>query len=115
MNEALPKTWICRHGFVKSRQVLVLIWLMFASNLLTWSYRETLLSTLIPIYYERSIDTLEDVDNSDLPLLVPKATVVHRLLATDPRQIAKRILKKSEFYPFNGTAPAWVSQRYLFH
>ena len=87
---------------------------MFASNLLIWSYKSTLLSTLIPIYYENPINTLEDADNSDLPLLVPRSTVLQRLLATDPRPTAKRIFKKSVLFSFNGTPPAWVSEKYVF-
>ena len=114
MDETFPKKWINRRGFVQSRKVLILIWLMFASNLLIWSYKSTLLSTLIPIYYENPINTLEDVDNSDLPLLVPRSTVLHRLLATDPRPTVKRIFRKSVLFSFNGTPPAWVYKKYVF-
>ena len=114
MDETFPQKWINRRGFVQSRKVLILIWLMFASNLLNWSYKSTLLSTLIPIYYENPINTLEDADNSDLPLLVPRSTVLQRLLATDPRPTAKRIFKKSVLFSFNGTPPAWVSEKYVF-
>ena len=114
MDETFPKKWINRQGFVQSRKVLILIWLMFASNLLIWSYKSTLLSTLIPIYYENPINTLEDVDSSDLPVTVPKNTVVHWLLATDPRPAAKSIFKKSVLFSFNGTNPAWITKRYVF-
>ena len=86
---------------------------MFASNLLTLSYKSTLLPTLIQINYENSINTLEDVANSDLPVLVPKSTVVHWLLATDPRPTAKRIFRKIELFSFNGTTPARIKKRYV--
>ena len=114
MDETFPQKWINRRGFVQSRKVLILIWLMFASNLLNWSYKSTLLSTLIPIYYENPINTLEDADNSDLPLLVPRSTVLQRLLATDPRPTAKRVFRKSVLYSYHGITPDWVMKRYLF-
>ena len=85
---------------------------MFASNLLLWSYKSTLLSTLITIYYENPINTLEDVDRSGLPVMVPNNTVLHWLIATDPRPTTKSIFKKSVLYPFNGTNPAWTTKRY---
>ena len=113
IDETFPDKWINRQGFVKTRKVLILMWLMFASNLLIWSYKSTLLSTLIPIYYENPINTLEDVDNSDLPVMVPKSTVVHWLLATDPRPTAKRIFRKSVLFSYNGITPDWVLKRYF--
>ena len=71
-------------------------------------YRSTLLSTLIPIRYEKTIDTLEDLDASGLPLLVPNNTAPHWLIKTDPRPVAKIIFSKSTLYPFNGTIPEWT-------
>ena len=112
INETFPKKWINRLGFVYSRKLLILMWLMFASNLLLWSYKSTLLSTLITINYENPINTLEDVDRSGLPVMVAKNTVLHWLIATDPRPTTKSILKKSVVYPFNGTTPAWTNKRY---
>ena len=106
-----PNKWINRGGFVFSRKLLILMWLMLASNLLLWSYKSTLLSTLILIYYENPINTLEDVDGSGLPVLIPKNSAPHWLMATDPRLTVKRIYRKSVLYPFNGTLPAWFGKR----
>ena len=84
---------------------------MFASSILQWGYKSTLFSTLVPIFYEDTLETLADVANSDLPLLVPKNTAPHWLIGTDPRPAAKKILAKTIVYPFNGTAPDWVYKR----
>ena len=113
MDETLPQKWINRQGFGLSQKILILIWLMLASNILTWSYKSTLLSTLISISYENPIDTLSDVDRSDVPVMVPKSTVVHWLLATDPRATAKRIFNKAELYAYNGTRPLWLDKRFM--
>ena len=84
---------------------------MFGSILLL-GYKSTLLATLIPINYEKPINTVDDLANSDLPLLVAEKTAQPWLLATDPREAVKRIFRKSVLYPFNGTVPAWVRNRY---
>ena len=78
------------------------MWLMMASFLLLASYRGTLLSTLVPIYYGKPINTLEEVESSGLPILVAKNTAPHWLMATDPRPTLKKIFKKATLYPFAG-------------
>ena len=89
------------------------MWLMLTSNLLIWSYKGTLLSTLVPIYYESQINTLEEVDRSGLPVLISKNNVIHWLVETDPRATIKNIWKKRILYPFSGgKVPDWVTQRY---
>ena len=87
---------------------------MFAGSLLLCGYKSTLLSTLIPIYYEGTVETLIDVSNSDLPLTVPKNTAVHWLIGTDPRSAAKPIRGKLVLFPFNGLPPPWVNKRLFY-
>ena len=65
-------------------------------------YKSTLLSTLIPVRYERTINTLYDLDQSGLPLAIPKSTTIHHAIANDPRQIMKRIYNNSIIYVFAG-------------
>jgi hypothetical protein len=69
--------------------------------------RGTLLSTLIPIRYEETINTIEDLDKSQLPFIIPGKTAPHMLVATDPRPAMQQILKRSIIYPFDGKEPAW--------
>ena len=111
IEESVPHAWFNRRGFVASRKLLILQWLMFGSILLL-GYKSTLLATLIPINYEKPINTVDDLANSNMPLLIAKKTAPHWLLATDPRDAVKRIFRKSVLYPFNGTVPPWVRKRY---
>ena len=102
--ELIPKRrlnkWINRSGF-KTRKILILKW-MLLGNILTMAYKCTLLSTLIPVRYESTIDTLSDLDRSGLPLLIPRNTSVHQASANDQRPVMKRIYDKSILFTFTG-------------
>ena len=90
--------WINRHGLA-TRKGVILQWL-FLGHLLTLGYKSTLLSTLIPIRYQSTIDTLEDMAQSGLPMTVPRATTLHKLIATDPRTHMRQIYRRSYFIQF---------------
>ena len=112
IDESFPERWIHREGFGYSRKFLILMWLMMASFILLASYRGTLLSTLVPIYYERPINTFEEVERAGLPIFITKNNAPHWLMATDPRPALKKIFKKITLYPFpGGKFPDWVTQR----
>ena len=102
--ELIPKKrqnkWIDREGFI-TRKILILKWI-FLGNVLTMGYKCTLLSTLIPIRYESTIDTLSDLDQSGLPLVVHRSSAPHHAFANDPRQIMKRIYNRSILHDFTG-------------
>ena len=87
--------WINRHGLA-TRKGVILQWL-FLGHLLTLGYKSTLLSTLIPIRYQSTIDSLEDMAQSGLPMTVPRATTLHKLIATDPRTHMRKIYMRSYF------------------
>ena len=73
-----------------------------------------LLSSLIPIRYETTIDTLEDMEDSGLPILIMKNTAVHKLIASDPRDAMKQVYKRSMLFPLSpaepGGVPGWVAE-----
>ena len=94
------KKWINRTGF-RTRKILILKWIVLGS-ILTMGYKCTLLSNLIPIQYEETIDTLQDLDQSGLSLLIPKDTDVHYSFANDQRPIMKRIFERSTLWTFTG-------------
>ena len=77
---------------------------MFWGNFLAMGYKSTLLSTLIPIRYESTIDTLEEMAKSGLPLSVPLHTTLNTLLASDPRPTMREIYKRGYFFSLPGTA-----------
>ena len=115
IEEVIPKRWMSRQGLVHARKLLIIMWLMLTSNLLIWSYKSTLLSTLVPIYYDKPINTIEEVDRSGLPVLITKNNVVHWLMKSDPRSTINKIWQRRILYPFaGGKFPDWVTQRYAF-
>ena len=92
-----PNSWINRTGF-RSRKRIILMW-MFLGHFLVMGYKSTLLSTLIPIRYESTINTLEEIAKSGLSLTVPRHTAFHKLIASDPRPLMKEIYKRSHLIP----------------
>ena len=65
-------------------------------------YKCTLLSTLIPVNYETTINTLFDLDESGLPLLMPRATDQEHAFANDNRPLLKRIYNNSILWSYTG-------------
>ena len=114
IDESVPERWIYREGFTHSRKLMLLQWLLYGSVLL-WGYKCVLLSTLIPIRYEKTIDNLYDLDKSELRLAIPH--VIYNLLDKDPRSAMKRVLNRSDLYNYNGTYPRWATERHCckFH
>ena len=111
IEESLPHRWYQRRGFKKSRMFLLFIWL-FAVNVLTMGYKSTLLSTLISIRYDEQIDTMQDMDRSELPFLIPRGTVLQQLAATDPRPAMRNIFKRHELVPYDGNYRDKDEERY---
>ena len=98
--------WIEREGF-KIRKLLILKWLLLG-NVITIAYKSNLHSSLITIRYEGTIDTLNDLVDSDLGVLLPNNTPTHMMFASDPRPTMKKIYKKSHVYPYHGTPPSYA-------
>ena len=72
------------------------------------AYKTTLLSSLIPIRYEDTINSINDLDNSGLPLLLPKGGANEDIFSSDQRPIMRRIFNKVIFYNYEGGIPQWV-------
>ena len=112
IGQGVAENWLTRVGFTHSRKFLLIQWLVFA-NFLLMGYKSVLLSSLVTILYEDTIDTLDDLDRSNLPLMIPQGAGVVEPLEKDPRPTVKRILNRSKMYPYDGTTPDWVEDRYL--
>ena len=108
LEESFPNRWFNRKGFTKSRKLLLLQWLLLG-HVLVMSYKSMLLTSLITITYEQSIDTFDDLDRSGLPLIIPQRTAPAQLLASDPRPVIKRIFGRRLFLPYSGQVPEWVT------
>ena len=100
------KKWIHRAGFA-TRKIVILKWI-FLGNILTMAYKSTLLSSLIPIRYENTINSINDLDNSGLPLLIPKGGANEDIFSSDQRPIMRRIFNRIIFYTYKGGIPQWV-------
>ena len=80
----------------KARQLLLIIWLFVAFNL-TLCYKEVLIANLVDVGYEDTIDDLDDVVNSGLPLLACDNCMLKKLILKDPRIQDKNLMDKLVF------------------
>ena len=108
----VSEIWFNRTGFTHSRKLLLIQWLVFV-NFLLMGYKSVLLSSLVTIRYEDTIDTLDDLDKSNLPLMIAQGAGLVEPLEKDPRPIMKRIFSRSKLYPYDGNTPDWVWERYF--
>ena len=98
-----------------ARNGLIFIWIILGS-ILALAYKSNLLSSLIPIRYESTIDTLQDLEQSGLPLLILNSTTALKLVASDPREDMKQVYKRSILFPLSPSepwgVPGWVLKMY---
>ena len=109
IDETVPQGWIYREGFTHSRKLLLIQWLLYGSVLLM-GYKCVLLSNLVPIRYEQTIDTIYDLDQSELRLVAPDA--IYDIFERDTRSAMKRVLNKSDVYIYSGNPPQWIMEKY---
>ena len=93
------------------RKIVILKWIVLG-NILTLGYKTTLLSSLIPIRYEDTIDNIYDVDKSELPLLMIESTTEVDSMRKDPREVMERMFKRIILFSWAGSIPKWVSKMY---
>ena len=80
-----------------ARSLIVLKW-MVLGFLLTTSYRSVLLAMMTNTSYENTIDTIEDMLESERTFWVPNDTAIPALLASDPRIIVKELSKQTVYF-----------------
>ena len=113
--ELIPKKrrnkWIQRPGF-RIRKAIILKWIVLG-NILTLGYKKSLLSSLVPIRYEDTIDSMHDLDKSGLPLLMAKGTWGVKHLKGDSGTMMARIVRRRILFLLErGYPPRWVFERY---
>ena len=81
----------------KARTWIVSKWIIVAF-FLTISYKSVLLAMLMNIYYENTIDSVDDMLASDRSLVVASDAVTKILLLSDPREKVKILRDKTIFY-----------------
>ncbi len=67
------------------------------------AYKSTLLATLIPVTYERTIDTIADLEESGLPILLPYGNALFESVRRDPRPSMQKIFETSKPWKYDST------------
>ena len=114
--ELIPKRrlerWVQRRGF-GIRKIVILKWI-FLGNILTMAYKKSLLSSLIPIRHEDTVDSFNDLGKSSLPFLLMKGHWSHQSISLDSRPIMRRIFNRSILVSFDEESedgiPKWAHE-----
>ena len=104
MDEAIEGQYIQKRPCARARDILVLNWLI-VGYILTMSYKSVLLSNLIHIEYENTIDSIEDALQSQKQIVTSNQFVFSMDQRTRVKKLAKRIVT---YKPKHGMPPLWV-------
>ena len=109
IDEVQEYKYVNNRNCAKARQLLLITWLFVAFNI-TLSYKEVLIANLINVEYEDTIDNLDDLVRSGMPICLPENGLLTQLVLNDPRDSAKQLLDKIVYYKFTIPFgfPAWI-------
>ena len=107
MEEVIEPAYMHNRKFSKAQRLLLIIWL-FAAFSLTLSYKEVLIANLVDVGYEDTIDDMDDLVRSDIPLALPVNTLLPKLVSYDPRESARKLSENIVHYKFTIPLPKWV-------
>ena len=82
-----------------ARTLIVFKW-MFVGFFLTISYKSVLRAMLMNVYYENTIDTIDDMLQSDRMFGIANDTFQKHLVLSDPRVKVQQLAKRVFFYKF---------------
>ena len=78
------------------------------------AYKKSLLSSLIPIRHEDTVDSFNDLGKSSLPFLLMKGHWSHQSISLDSRPIMRRIFNRSILVSFDEESedgiPKWAHE-----
>ena len=74
----------------RSRSIVVLHWLI-CGYILSMGYCSTLLSVMISIRYEDTIDNINDMDERGMPIIFVESSAIGEVVLNDPRPAMRRI------------------------
>ena len=97
MDEAVPDHYITKRSCAAARKLLVSQWIL-VGFLLTLSYKSVLRANMMSTEYEKGIDSIEEMINSDKPLMVISS--MKALFVTNPRADIKELSKQVSYYEF---------------
>ena len=82
-------------------------------NFLLMGYKSNLRSSLIMINYEPKFETIDNVVESQIPVMFPTGTIIDRIFSTDPRDTVKSMYKNAISFPYTGGHyPIWINDKY---
>ena len=102
IDEAQEDSYIARRSCSKARKLLVMKW-MVVGFFFSISYKSVLRAMMIKVEYEKTIDTIDDMLQSEMPLMIASDTQLPRLLETDPRKKIKELSEKVEWYVYGNS------------
>ena len=89
------KNYALKHSGSNAKKWIIFKW-MLVGFLLTISYKSVLRAMLMNVYHENTIDTIDDMLESDRSFLIASDTNTKDLVLLDPRikvqQLAKRVV-----------------------
>ena len=89
--------------------MLVLKWTL-VGFFLTISYKSVLRAILMKAEYDDTIDTIDDMLQSDRQFIVAGDTGLRQLVETDPRAKVKALAKEVEYYNMGTLSPEKVDK-----
>ena len=105
----VPPGWFRRDGFTHSKKLLLIFWLVMG-NFILKGYSSTLLSNLVRIDYEKTIESYDDADKSGLKFLVPIFEgFLEEFISGNP--YLSRMVGKFLRYPFEDFGSPWYEER----
>ena len=114
MDEAVEDKYIISAHSSKARNFLIMKWMMLAF-LLNASYRSVLLATIVSPLFEKPIDTIEDMINTEKPIYALNTSGISFMMRIDPRESVREVGKKVLPFPYHPTKisepPTWVIER----
>ena len=110
IDEAQEDSYIARRSCSKARKLLVMKW-MVVGFFFSISYKSVLRAMMIKIEYGKTIDTIDDMLQSEMPLMIASDTPLLALLETDPRKKVKALSEKVEWYEDESSlTPVWIDK-----
>ena len=88
----------------RGKTALMVLW-MFMSTILVLAYKNVLLSKLITSTFEEPIDSVDDMLEQKVVLMLPTGTSGHDLFMSDPRENFQQLAKTAKFYQYRGNIP----------
>ena len=109
IDEAQEDNYIARRSCSGARKLLVMKW-MIVGFFFTMCYKSYMRAMMIKIDYEKTIDTIDDMLMSEIPIMMTNSTTLPIVLANDPREKMKALANKIVFYELEdgGKSPDFI-------